>query len=238
MLQKKITQFGLASSFLLGLYDDEFTFEQLAEQGDFGHGTFNAIDGEMIAIEGVFYRADVNGDISTVEPNRKTPIATVTHFKPDHVFQLENINSYTQFQHQCIHQFCKKNRPYAIRIDALFELVSARSESAQKKPYESIKTSIPKAQHSFSFVQTTGSLVGYYIPDVYQSMIIAGFHFHYINDTRTKGGHVFDFKCDTATVSIQYCTKLDVLLPLSSQFDEMNLNQEIADELRIAEHGK
>jgi hypothetical protein len=39
----------------LGLRRD-LTFEALARHGDFGLGTFDALDGEMIAIDGTFYQ--------------------------------------------------------------------------------------------------------------------------------------------------------------------------------------
>ncbi len=234
----KLTQFGLASAFLLGLYDDKFTFKMLAEQGDFGHGTFNAIDGEMIAIDGTFYRADVDGNITIVNPEQRTPIAKMTHFKPDDIFQLQDIVDYASFQNQITNHFHKKNTIYAIRVDATFQSLLARSESAQIKPYESINISIPKLQRSFLLENTQGSLIGYFVPDVYKSIVLSGFHFHYINDNRTKGGHVFDFKFNKGTVSLQYCTELSVILPLSTQFDQMNLNQDIDDALQVAEHGK
>ncbi len=91
---------------------------------------------------------------------------------------------------------------------------------------------------SFSLANMKGSLVGYFVPQVYQSIIIAGFHFHFINDARTKGGHVFDFKCENATLSLQSCMTLEIMLPLTAQFEEMNLNQEIEEEQRVAEKGK
>ena len=233
-----LTQFGLSSAFLSGLYDDKFTFKQLAQQGDFGHGTFNAIDGEMIAVDGKFYRADVDGHITVVSPDQLTPIATLTHFQPDNSFQLHDIVDYKMFQNQIRNYFHKKNGIYAIRIDATFESLLARSESAQIKPYESIKISIPKLQRTFSLKNTQGSLIGYFVPELYKSIVLSGFHFHYINDTQTKGGHVFDFKFNEAKVSLQYCSELNVILPLTAQFDQMNINQDLDEALQVAEHGK
>ena len=44
-----------------GHYDGDVTFAELAEHGDLGLGTLNALDGEMIALDGRFFRADVDG---------------------------------------------------------------------------------------------------------------------------------------------------------------------------------
>lgn len=233
----KVTQFGLAAAFLLGLYEDHFTFKELAQQGDFGHGTFNAIDGEMIALDGQFYRADVDGNVSIVLPNQQTPIATMVHFKPDRTFDLQDMCDFAAFQHQLTTHFDKKNSIYAIRVDALFKSLRVRSEAAQSKPYQPLAISMPKLEHSFLLENTRATLVGFFVPSVYKSIILSGFHFHFINDTRTKGGHVFDFQLEKGHVSVQCCTELAVKLPLTTQFDQMDLNQNTDEVLQIAEHG-
>ena len=42
-------------------YDGEVTFEELAGHGNLGLGTFDAVDGEMIAVDGEFFRATPDG---------------------------------------------------------------------------------------------------------------------------------------------------------------------------------
>ena len=42
-----------------GAYDGDVTFSQLRDHGDLGLSTFEACDGEMIAVEGEFFRAIV-----------------------------------------------------------------------------------------------------------------------------------------------------------------------------------
>src|SRR3954454_20979094 len=63
-----------------GAYDGDVTFAELAEHGDLGLGTLNALDGEMIALDGRFYRADLDGAINRVSPSAKTPFAVVVFF--------------------------------------------------------------------------------------------------------------------------------------------------------------
>ncbi len=54
-------QASTIAALLDGAYDGDVTFAELAEHGDLGLGTLNALDGEMIALDGRFYRADVDG---------------------------------------------------------------------------------------------------------------------------------------------------------------------------------
>ena len=49
-------QASTIGALLEGAYDGDVSFEQLAEHGDLGLGTLNALDGEMIAVDGRFYR--------------------------------------------------------------------------------------------------------------------------------------------------------------------------------------
>ena len=54
-------QASTIGALLEGAYEGDLSFAELAEHGDLGLGTLNALDGEMIALDGRFYRADVEG---------------------------------------------------------------------------------------------------------------------------------------------------------------------------------
>src|SRR4029453_15490883 len=57
-----------------GGFDGDLTFSELAEHGDLGLGTLNGLDGEMLALDGRFLRADVDGEISEVAPAARNPV--------------------------------------------------------------------------------------------------------------------------------------------------------------------
>jgi acetolactate decarboxylase len=69
-------------SLLESNYDGEVSFAELREHGDLGLGTFDAVDGEMIAVDGEFFRATLDGNVHEVADSRKTPFAIVTFFEP------------------------------------------------------------------------------------------------------------------------------------------------------------
>ena len=62
-----------------GVYEGDLTYQELKKHGDFGLGTFNGLDGEMVALDGVFYRVDYEGNVSIVDDNMKSPFANC-HF--------------------------------------------------------------------------------------------------------------------------------------------------------------
>ena len=59
-------QASTIGALLDGAYDGDLSFAELAEHGDLGLGTLNGLDGEMIALDGSFFRADVDGAIHPV----------------------------------------------------------------------------------------------------------------------------------------------------------------------------
>ena len=60
-------QASTIGALLDGAYEGDLSFAELAEHGDLGLGTLNGLDGEMIAIDGRFYRADVDGAVDEVD---------------------------------------------------------------------------------------------------------------------------------------------------------------------------
>src|SRR6476659_2963447 len=72
-------QASTIGALLDGAFEGDLRFAELAEHGDLGLGTLNALDGEMIALDGRFYRADVEGRVSEVDPDERTPFAVVTN---------------------------------------------------------------------------------------------------------------------------------------------------------------
>src|SRR5262245_24837122 len=75
-------QASTIGALLEGAYEGDLSFDELGEHGDLGLGTLNGLDGEMIALDGRFYRADVEGRVGEVDAAERTPFAVVTRFAP------------------------------------------------------------------------------------------------------------------------------------------------------------
>ena len=82
-------QASTIAALLEGAYDGDLSFAELAEHGDLGLGTLNGLDGEMIALDGRFYRADVDGAVAEVDGATRTPFAVVTDFTPSVDVEIE-----------------------------------------------------------------------------------------------------------------------------------------------------
>jgi len=67
-------QYSTLDSLMRGVYEGTLSFGELAEHGDFGLGTFDALDGEMIALDGDFYQIRGDGVAYPVSENMTNPL--------------------------------------------------------------------------------------------------------------------------------------------------------------------
>ena len=132
---RRLFQTSTLQALMAGVYDGDLTFQALARHGDFGLGTFDALDGEMIALDGIFYQIKADGRVSPVAGSMKTPFAEVTFFKAGRTHMIEMPLNYQQLLDYVDRLLPSPNLPYAIRIDGLFTSVKTRSIPRQQKPY-------------------------------------------------------------------------------------------------------
>ena len=63
MSESKMFQVSTLQALMLGYSRSVITVSELLEHGDTGIGTFEDVDGEMIVIDGICYRATENGSV-------------------------------------------------------------------------------------------------------------------------------------------------------------------------------
>src|SRR3712207_6371328 len=120
---------------LAGKYDGDVNFAELEERGDFGLGTLNALDGEMIALEGNFYQVRADGRAYEIDKQTRTPFAVVTFFKPRLFRMLATPIAYEAFGAYLDRLVSGETSCYAVRVDGWFDYVKTRSVPRQHKPY-------------------------------------------------------------------------------------------------------
>ncbi len=182
-------QASTIGALLHGSYDGDLTFAELAERGDLGLGTLNGLDGEMIAIDGEFLRADVDGDVTAVGPEEQTPFAVVTRFEPTVEAEIP-----AGLDQEAILAALDQLAPegeatFAVRLDGRFAKVRARSVPRQSPPYRPLGEVIGD-QHIFELADVEGSMVGFRFPAYVEGIEVAGYHLHFVDADRRRGGHV------------------------------------------------
>jgi acetolactate decarboxylase len=229
-------QASTIGALLDGAYDGDLRFAELAEHGDLGLGTLNGLDGEMIALEGSFYRADVEGRIHLVGPRERTPFAVVTRFEPTVEAEIAGPLSHEALLTRLDELVPAGASSCAVRLDGRFELVHARSVPRQSPPYRPL-TEVVAEQHEFELEDVVGTMLGFRFPSYVEGIEVAGYHLHFIDEARERGGHVLDSRTAAVRARLDPSDDLHVELPPRVSLGDPGLSAETHAALVRAERG-
>lgn len=202
-----IYQVSTLNALMNGHYDGITPFARLHHYGNFGVGTFDHLDGEMIGLDGQFYQVKSDGRVYPVKGSMKTPFADVTFFKADQVEPLKGSLNYQQLTEYVLSKLRDSDGFYAIKIEGQFQQVKTRSVPKQQQPYPPL-TAVIANQITFEYEQIEGTMVGFYMPETIEGISSAGFHFHFISKDKSRGGHLLDCLIDEVKVWIDYSDRL------------------------------
>jgi len=194
-----------------GKYDGETTFEDLKKHGDFGIGTVNGLDGEVLALNGEFFQIKADGNVYSIADQEKTPFAVVTFFKPDKTFSLTRVSGMNELQEALDRMLPAADGIFAIRIAGEFKYVKVRSVPRQEKPYPGLEEAL-KHQTVFDLNSVRGTLVGFRFPSYIGGVNVPGYHFHFITADKQSGGHTLDCSTEGANVDVERISNLSVSL--------------------------
>jgi acetolactate decarboxylase len=209
-LHHTLFQTSTIDALLDGNYDGDVSFAELAQRGDFGLGTLDALDGEMISLAGDFYQVGSDGVARQVDREEKTPFAVVTFFEPNLSRKLGTTN--LAGLRASVDRTFDAGVCCAVWVDGHFEYVKTRSVPRQHKPYPPL-AEVVKSQPVFELHDVRGSLVGFRFPDYAQGLNVAGYHFHFITADRSAGGHVLECRLTEGELHTDREADLRVELP-------------------------
>ena len=232
----EIYQVSTMNAILDGVYDGEVTYAELAEHGDFGLGTFNHLDGEMVAVDGSFFHLRADGGATPVDPRERTPFAAVTFFEADTAHRLDDPLGRAEVEAEVERLAPSGNLFYALRVDGSFARVVTRTVPMQTPPYRPL-TEVTAEEPITTFTDVEGVLVGFRTPDYAQGIGIAGYHLHFITAARDGGGHVLDFALARGELRIGTEAELHLCLPRTREFLAADLaGHDLDEEIRLAEN--
>lgn len=224
----EIYQVSTFGGLTAGALEGTVTYAALMRKGDFGIGTFSGLDGEMWALDGRYYQILADGTARPVDPQWEAPFATLKFFAPDMEFEFEKELACTDLYKTIDSQLPTLNVPYAFRIEGKFAWVRTRSVARKEKPYPSLEEII-RSQVEQEFGGSgpvNGTLVGYRFPKYLGGVNLAGYHLHFLNDTRTLGGHLLDCRVLDVAVAADRASGVRISLPKTGEFDRVSLGEQ------------
>jgi acetolactate decarboxylase len=237
LARETIYQVSTISALQENVYDGATTIGMLKQRGDLGIGTFNALDGEMILLDGKVYRFGSDGSVTEMNDRALTPFAAVTFFEPDFTQALAPMTTFGDFQAQADTMLPTLNLPYAVRIDGLFRAVKTRAPRRQARPYPRLIDALAN-QPEFDYHDVHGTLVGFRLPQYFNGVNVPGWHLHFISADHSKAGHVLSFTVLRATFAYDVSPNLLMALPETGDFIDRDLTRDTSRELNTIEKGR
>ena len=123
-----IFQVSTVGALVEGVYEGAVRIGTLREHGDFGLGTFEGLDGEMVALDGDFFRVRGDGALHPVDDDVLSPYAMVTHFVrgPRHR-RCRRAPASTSSARRSTSLRDSENHFFAFRIDGTFPTLHVRA---------------------------------------------------------------------------------------------------------------
>jgi acetolactate decarboxylase len=229
-----VFQFSTLPALSSGRYEGEMTFGDLLKHGDFGLGTFDALDGEMILLNGRAWQVHADGRVAPVDKKATTPFAVVTRFSPDQTVKVAQAADYAALKKQIGLLLPTSNVPYAIEVSGTFSRLKIRSVPGQAKPYPPL-AEVVKTQSVWEWQNVRGTLAGFWFPSYMSGVNLADLHFHFLSDDKKQGGHMLDCELKEGTIRIQSLRGFEMQLPTNSSFDQANLTADQSATLKATE---
>lgn len=221
-VRHSVFQTSLVAALLDGVYDGDVRIGDLLGRGDLGIGTFNGLDGEMIVLDSVCYRLRADGTATPVGPDELTPFAIVTDFVPGIVAEVPAEATPADLADLVSSLTGTENYLYAARITGSFAEISMRNVVRQERPYRPL-AEVTRGEPVVHMAPVDGVMVGFQTPAYERGIGVPGGHLHFIDASRSRGGHVLDFVVLAATVELCLGTDLHLALPLTAEFRTADL---------------
>ena len=207
------TQYYSLHTILGNQFVGNVDFKEVMSKGDFGIGTFNNANGEMVAIDGKVYRTLPDSTTEEItDLSEKTPYSIVTFFEAESESELPSGINMEQFFQKMDELRPTKDDMYAVFIEGEFDWVRVRSPEPCFPPYKDLKTMIAEQQQT-TLENISGNVLGFYTPEYLNTMGVQGYHVHFIDSARAHGGHTQDFILKSGVAKWKKLTQLNIIGP-------------------------
>lgn len=225
----KLFQYNTLNALFAGIYDGSMTIGELLKHGDLGIGTLDSIDGELVVLDGKAYQTtSKNGNLKVVEvaPTTKVPYAAVVPHQAEVVFKQRYETTDKELEDRIESYYDGANLFRSIKIKGHFKHMHVRmipqAQSGEK--FAEVATRQPE----YTAEDVSGTIVGFWTPEMFHGVSVAGYHLHFISEDFSFGGHVMDFVMTDGTVEIGPVDQLDQRFPVQDRnylFAKFNLDE-------------
>lgn len=230
----KFTQISLFSVLLSGRYGGVVSLAEVKQLGNMSIATMDRLDGEMQMIDGVVYQACSDGHVYQPSDDATIPYGTICNFRAGQSLKLEDIPNYELFEER-LGKICPlENFPLAIHFTGKFRRMKVRTVKRQEQDGLGLAEAA-KDEALFDLSDISGDLVGFRLPGYVAGVNAPGWHLHFVDTERRRGGHVLNFSLLAGELRFCYADDFQIRLPGKSVFAGLDLARDWSKELKRAE---
>ncbi len=228
-------QVSTSGALVEGISQGVVTVGELKRHGDLGLGTFADLDGEMVVVDGHFWRVPGTGGVREAADSDLAPFVVVTSFRPERKIELASVASIDDLLGQLDRLRTSNNLFFAVRIEGRFSHLHSRAVC--KKAGASLVDAAAN-QAEFDFRDIAGTIVGFWTPEYARTVNIAGWHLHFLSEDRSGGGHVLAIEGIALRSQVQHLDDFRMAIPESPEFLKADLTRDPSKALDKAERAQ
>ena len=229
----KLFQYNTLGALMAGLYGGSMTIGELLKYGDLGIGTLDSIDGELIVLDGKAYQVKGSGNVPEVvevSDDVTVPYAAVVPHQAEVIFRQRFEMTDEELEKRIESYYDGENLFRSIKIHGDFAHMHVRMipKSTSEKKFAEVAVSQPE----YHADNVSGTIVGFWTPEIFHGVSVAGYHLHFISDDHTFGGHVMDFVIKEGIVELGAVDQLDQRFPVQDRkflFAKFNVDEVRSD---------
>lgn len=209
-----IYQFSPVSEIFNGNYEYEMSCGEIRKKGDFGIGTFEGLDGQMVILNGKIYQIKDDGIAYLPDDTIKVPYVAITCFQPDFSYLLDKEVHFDGLTEVLDKILIDRSIFYAIKVQGKFKHLKVWGGYKQSKPYLPLKEVLRLPIPTFDLFNVEATLVGFWCPQFAEGLNVPGYHFHCVTLNERAGGHVDECIIENCTIEIDEIHSLYLDLPV------------------------
>ena len=230
----KFTQISLFSVLLSGRYGGVVSVAEVKKMGGMAIATMDRLDGEMQMIDGVVYQACADGRVRLPGDDETVPFGTVADFHAERTLRLSDIASYELFEEQMAKCCPQDYLPLAVHFTGEFRHMKVRAVARQERDGVGLAEAA-KHEAVFELTDCSGDLVGFRLPGYVSGVNAPGWHLHFMDAERRRGGHVVNFSLRGGEVRFCHADDFQIRLPAPEVLAGLELSRDWSQDLKRAE---
>ena len=219
-----VTQFAVLDALLGGVYSQGVSAAEVRTFGDLGVGCCEGLGGEVVIIDGSVFECTADGP----------PRLMAALGEP--VAEPVSAGDFAAVRGEVERRLLSRNLFHAVRVDGVLERVRTRVTRRQEPPFRPL-ADVAAEQIETESEDVAGALVGFWMPQIYQGVTVAGLHLHFLSADRSIGGHVLDAVVKEGGLRMTAFRAFHLRLPDDEQFLSRELTHDDDHRIVAVENG-